>query len=374
MLRIVTHIEQLLLANDHVVIPQVGGLVLAYKSTTLCADTVRFVPVHRAIVFDPTLSEDDGLLLKSYQHTYGLNEKYARRMLLGDIGLFRSTLQKRGEVTIGSIGRLTRSGSKFVFYGLGEHTFDAETYGLPVFQFPLLPVEPSVETETPHKRVAFSFFDRFRSRSVQTSPSREETDVAPQPEVPEQPLPLKWRVLQAAAVSAAAVALFLLVSTPVEDVKISTYRASLIPTERIAVVKEPMVEIPAPVVEESVATTAEEPVVEKTIVDKPIVDKPVEEKPVVETKPAVTKKAVATPVRSGKKYYVVIGSFPNEAQANKFIKQLDKSQYKEVGKVVRGYKCRVYAAQYDQRDPAEQYLEQVRKNPKYKDAWLFISR
>ena len=79
-------------------------------------------------------------------------------------------------------------------------------------------------------------------------------------------------------------------------------------------------------------------------------------------------------VQSGKKYYVIIGSFPNEAQANQFIKQVDKQKYAQVGKVMRGYKYRVYAAQYSERAAAEKYLDQVRKDKRYQDAWLFISR
>ena len=141
MLRIVSHIEQLLLTHNCVVIPQVGGLVFQYESTPLSADTTQFVPTRRVVVLDPTYQDDDQLLLHTYEAAYGLNEKYARRMLLTDIGLLRSTLQKRGEVLIGINGRLIRhSNGQISFQSKVNETFDLEAYGLPTFQFEKLPV------------------------------------------------------------------------------------------------------------------------------------------------------------------------------------------------------------------------------------------
>lgn len=423
MLRIVSHIEQLLLTHNCVVIPQVGGLVFQYESTPLSADTTQFVPTRRVVVLDPTYQDDDQLLLHTYEAAYGLNEKYARRMLLTDIGLLRSTLQKRGEVLIGINGRLIRhSNGQISFQSKVNETFDLEAYGLPTFQFEKLPVAEEKAEEIPVSQPSrFSFFHKKQKLSTtpivvdkpvdnvveKPVPIEEESDT----EEVVTTIPLGWKILQTAAVSAAAVAFFLLISTPVEDVKTSAFQASMLPTEQMLSSKPAPVSIQEPVVQmQETAPKEVQPVVEEvqesSRVATPEVTQPKVDKAVTETKredkatsekkqmanETVAKKQTATAtvakkqsaqssqetklaaVRSGKKYYVIIGSFPNEAQANQFIKQVDKQKYAQVGKVMRGYKYRVYAAQYSERAAAEKYLDQVRKDKRYQDAWLFISR
>ena len=423
MLRIVSHIEQLLLTHNCVVIPQVGGLVFQYESTPLSADTTQFVPTRRVVVLDPTYQDDDQLLLHTYEAAYGLNEKYARRMLLTDIGLLRSTLQKRGEVLIGINGRLIRhSNGQISFQSKVNETFDLEAYGLPTFQFEKLPVAEEKTEEIPvSKPSRFSFFHKKQKLSTtpivvdkpvdnvveKPVPIKEESDT----EEVVTTIPLGWKILQTAAVSAAAVAFFLLISTPVEDVKTSAFQASMLPTEQMLSSKPAPVSIQEPVAKmQETAPKEVQPVVEEvqesSRVATPEVTQPKVDKAVTETKredkatsekkqtanetavkkqtakATVAKKQPAqssqetklAAVRSGKKYYVIIGSFPNEAQANQFIKQVDKQKYAQVGKVMRGYKYRVYAAQYAERAAAEKYLDQVRKDKRYQDAWLFISR
>lgn len=423
MLRIVSHIEQLLLTHNCVVIPQVGGLVFQYESTPLSADTTQFVPTRRVVVLDPTYQDDDQLLLHTYEVAYGLNEKYARRMLLTDIGLLRSTLQKRGEVLIGINGRLIRhSNGQISFQSKVNETFDLEAYGLPTFQFEKLPVAEEKTEEIPVSQPSrFSFFHKKQKLSTtpivvdkpvdnvveKPAPIKEESDT----EEVVTTIPLGWKILQTAAVSAAAVAFFLLISTPVEDVKTSAFQASMLPTEQMlsskpapVSIQEPIAKMQEtdpkevqPVVEEvqesSRVATPEvtQPKVDKVVTETKREDKATSEKKQTANETAVKKQtAKATvakkqpaqssqetklaAVRSGKKYYVIIGSFPNEAQANQFIKQVDKQKYAQVGKVMRGYKYRVYAAQYSERAAAEKYLDQVRKDKRYQDAWLFISR
>ena len=77
---------------------------------------------------------------------------------------------------------------------------------------------------------------------------------------------------------------------------------------------------------------------------------------------------------SKKMYYIVIASFPTEEQANEYISGVDRAQCKNVSKVVRDGKYRIYADKFDNRADAENYMATLRKIEKYKDTWLFISR
>ena len=73
-------------------------------------------------------------------------------------------------------------------------------------------------------------------------------------------------------------------------------------------------------------------------------------------------------------YHIVIACFPSESQADEFIAGVDRNECKHVSKVVRDGKYRIYADKFDNREAAESYMATLRSNPKYKDAWLFISR
>ena len=98
------------------------------------------------------------------------------------------------------------------------------------------------------------------------------------------------------------------------------------------------------------------------------------------------KKILATAKRNGKDflyeasvapkkmYHIVIASFPTEEQANEYISGVDRAQCKNVSKVVRDGKYRIYADKFNNRADAESYMATLRKIEKYKDAWLFISR
>ena len=83
---------------------------------------------------------------------------------------------------------------------------------------------------------------------------------------------------------------------------------------------------------------------------------------------------VEKPVTPRKMYHLVIASFPTEAQADEFMGTVDRQQYRQMGKVTRKGKCRVYAARFDNRAEAERQLALLRQNNRYKDAWLFISK
>ena len=95
--------------------------------------------------------------------------------------------------------------------------------------------------------------------------------------------------------------------------------------------------------------------------------------------PLKVRKEVAVPapkaelVATKKMYHIVIASFPTEEQANEYISGVDRTQCKNVSKVVRDGKYRIYADKFNNRADAESYMATLRKIEKYKDAWLFIA-
>ena len=265
MLRIVTHIERLLLVHDCVIVPKFGGFVLQVVPAVRRVEEHTFCPLRKEMIFHP------------------------------------------GETDLFSVG----------------------SYGLPVFHFPAL-------------------------LSVQ----KEKKDTLY--------IPISRKLIRTAMVSAAAVALFLLVSTPVKEVNQEAYTASFVPTGMV-VQKPVLLEAVLPdstVAEADTKQESSEEVIAREV-------KKAASAPVAEKKAAVSKPVVVQPK---KMYHIVIASFPSESQADEFIAGVDRNECKHVSKVVRDGKYRIYADKFDNREAAESYMQTLRSNPRYKDAWLFISR
>lgn len=335
MLRLITHIERLLLAQDCVLVPGLGGFVLQVVNAAYNAEEEVFVPMQKEVVFNTTLQHNDGLLSESYMQTYGVDYREAQRMLEGDIEALKARLYADGEVSLGFLGcfRVGAEG-KLVFVPDNTAVRAAYSYGLASFNLPKLEtLEASVvpqrgeEVSMPQHRDVFY-------------------------------IPISRRLIRTVAGMVAAISLFLLVSTPVKDVNPSTYKASFVPTEIVSYTP-------------AISAPAENPKVAVAPVTPPAPKKvEVVEAPKTET-PAAKPEA---PKPNRKMYHIVIASFPNQEQADEYLAKVDKSAYAKANVIVRNGKYRVYADRFDNREEAESYLQTVRKNATYKDAWLFISR
>ncbi|RHR60949.1 SPOR domain-containing protein [Parabacteroides sp. AF17-28] len=331
MLRIVTHIERLLLAHDCVIVPKFGGFVLQTVPAMQKVEEHTFRPLRKEIGFNMTLQHNDGLLPESYMQMHGVNYRQAQLMLEEDVEDMKKTLQQYKKLSMVVLGSFSIGEEGQMIFHPGEtELFSVGSYGLPVFHFPAL---PPLQAE------------------------REEVALLT--------IPVNRRLIRTAVASVAAVALFLLVSTPVKDVNQDAYTASFVPTEMVS--QKPVL------VEKAIAESVPENVVPEVEV-KTVAPAPKREtvaaKPVV-VQPAVAKKEVKA---NPKMYHIVIASFPSEAQADEFIAGVDRAECKHVSKVVRDGKYRIYADKFDNRADAETYMATLRSNPKYKDAWLFISR
>lgn len=333
MLRIVSHIEQLLWMHDCVIIPGIGGFVFEYRAAGIGEQSGLFVPPQKEALFNPTLCHNDGLLAESYMKAYGVEYAQAQERIESDIRELKETLFAQRSISLGTTGKLSVSEEGNIVF---EHSevlpFDPASYGLGEFRVPTL---------------AALMQEQEAARSGKKGDDREKDTIY---------IPVSVRFLRTVVASAAAVALFLLVSTPVKDVDTGAYTASFIPSEVVLAKEIPSVEsVPAPAVTAAVRPEAEN---EKNVA-------PVQ---------VASAEAVSAPVTKKTKYYhVVIGSFPSRPKADQFLGRVDKSRYGAAGIVERNGKIRVYAARFTGREEAENYMNRLR-NGEYKDAWLFISR
>lgn len=334
MLRIAAHIERLLWTQDCVILPGWGGFMCQTQPAAYDESTHTFRPAHKELSFNATLRHGDGLLAEAYRKAYGVDYPQAQLLVEQDSEALRSQLQAERQVSLGHLGTLSLGDEEQLIFTPGDEAWlNADRYGLSAFTYTALP-----------------------SALESSGTSTEEPVQKPQMYY----IPIHRRVLQGVAGTAAAVLLFFWASTPVHEVSPAAYTASFVPTEITVAaqkVADTAVEEPLPLMESE--PKVEEPVAAVEAETKVNASEPT---------------PVVTPEAPRKMYHLVIASFPTEAQANTFMSTVDRQQYREMGKVTRGGKCRVYAARFDNRAEAERQLAQLRQTDRFKDAWLFISK
>ena len=107
MLRIVTHIERLLLVHDCVIVPKFGGFVLQAVPAMQHKEEHTFRPLRKEIGFNMTLQHNDGLLPESYMQMHEVSYRQAQLMLEEDVEDIKNILQQYGKLSLGVLTPLT---------------------------------------------------------------------------------------------------------------------------------------------------------------------------------------------------------------------------------------------------------------------------
>lgn len=364
MQRISTHIEKLLFFNDCVIIPDFGGFVLQIHPAVCLYSTHAFSPPYKDVVFNPTLNHNDGLLSESYMQMYGMNFNEAQVAVKLDVETLKRELNRNGVVSLGVIGGFHKYKETLIFEpAILTPAFNVTSYGLSPFYLP--PV-------------------KFTTVEAQSNVVALKNDIYMEGEYePSISLPSLNKMLsQMAGIAAAAIGLFLLISTPVKDVNLSAYTASFIPSEMVSGQRYIVQQQATDEVEEVVSGVIAPIIAEDTVavVDVSTVIRslslPNQQSSVsAETLEKIQSLSIPN-IESvtAKTYYVIVASFETETQLKKFLSNTDLSALKSMGVVKNNERIRVYADKMNNRKDAEAYMQFLRENEKYKDAWLFVGR
>lgn len=109
MIELAQHIEALLLENDCVIVPGLGGFVAHYNPALRVEEENLFFPPTRVIGFNPQLKMNDGLLVQSYMAVYGTNFPDATKKVDYQVKQLIATLHEDGKVDLPNIGKLSYS-------------------------------------------------------------------------------------------------------------------------------------------------------------------------------------------------------------------------------------------------------------------------
>ena len=401
MIELAQHIEALLLENDCVIVPGLGGFVGHYTPAVRLAEENRFLPPARVIGFNPSLKMNDGLLVQSYASVYGTSFSDATRRIEHQVCRLQNKLYEEGKVELANIGELRCS----VYGALSFVPFDSKLttpylYGWQGFEMRELQAMPQQRTAAAGADKSVAPIHR-RRRNFR----------------------MQGAVIRHAMSAVAAVLLFFLLSTPIENTGMMEENyARLMPSELFSQMGHPSlvvtpvgldvpavaqqqpkkkVTVPVAVKEVKVkaAATAKAMPTEKTVKATPA-EKTVKavsaEKTVKDIKAVPAEKAVSAEkdikavsaekagqtakvipaeklvpaAKAAKPYHIIVASVGSEQDAKRMAEQLKQKGFSKACAVIGNGKMRVSIQACSSEAEAYKALKEIRAMEAYQSAWV----
>ena len=128
------HIEILLLSNDCVIVPGLGGFMAHHVDASYDEEDNLFLPPLRTLGFNPQLQLNDHLLVQSYIEAYDISYPEALRRIEEEVGELRQHIETTGTYELNDIGvlRLNNEGH-YEFEPCEAGILTPEYYGLSSF-------------------------------------------------------------------------------------------------------------------------------------------------------------------------------------------------------------------------------------------------
>lgn len=390
MIELAKHIEILLLDNDCVIVPELGGFITHYQPARYEEDEGLFLPPLRTVGFNSQLTMNDGLLVQSYMQAYHTDFSDAVRIISEKVESLKETLHKEGIVEMQGIGVL--------------HYTIYDTYEF-------LPNENGVLSPSLYALDAFAMSPLAMAEVVEEKAVADEQPVVAMKPKKEFRLNPQW-LGNAVAVAVAAI-LFFVLSVPVEntyvergvyaslgtDCLFDAIRTQSMATNLSAEVAEPQRKktaniVPVAVKVEKVAPAPEpkektaevkvaNEVAKKEVIKKeaPVLAAAKKEnhvKPEVKkaAEPEVKKAAPAPkkPAKPSKKYHIIVASLTTAQDAKRMLQEYKQQGYNDATVIESNGRFRISLCNQGDKAAAYNKLNDLKKNEAFKQAWMLTSK
>lgn len=334
------HIEILLLNNDCVIVPGLGGFMTNHVEARYDDEDHMFLPPLRTLGFNPKLRLNDSLLAQSYIEAYDISYPDAVHRIDDEVNELRQHLENEGSYDFNGIGTLSLNDEgSYEFAPCEAGILTPAFYALDSFEMDKLNSSVEVKAET----IMPGATSQARALEPQTAetvsihqvPTKEESDDDA------RTIPIKVSVLRNLAAAAIVIFAFLLFSTPLGN---SNKQTASIDSRMLKQIMPKEV------------TTGEK-----------------------EVKKAITEKRIAIDQQLTKEekvvddvYTIVLASHVTKTNANEFVKQLAKKGFD--AQVISKTSTKVIYGRYATENEAYQALNQLRGHEDFKEAWVLKVR
>lgn len=383
MIELERHIEILLLNNDCVIVPGIGGFMAYHVEARYDESDHTFLPPLRALGFNPQLTSlNDSLLAQSYVEAYDISYPEATRRIEAEVKEVRQALDTHRSYELHNIGTLyINEEGKMEFSPCEAGILSPSLYGLNSLEMEKLPSATAIQEQP-----------------VATTPKRESIrnphTAAEQPQqlaaasadpVGDPTIHIKVSWLRNFAAAAAAVVAFLCLSVPVKNSQ-PNLNISKSPNETMMELVSTAQAFAQKQVQETPSTNEEQQAVEEVTLDnvrkteQPATDA-AQAETVTSAKEAATATASKEPAAATKasseepaakhSYYIVLASRVSKVNAEYFIGKLHQKGLDKAALYTHNHINRVVYGSYATETEAHNALRQLRDLEEFEQAWVY---
>ncbi len=357
------HIEILLLSNDCVIVPNLGGFVAHHVEAKYDSDDGLFLPPLRTIGFNPKLSINDSLLAQSYVDAYDISYPEAVTRLEDDVNQLKTQIENDGHYEINGIGVLSiNQDGNYEFEPFEAGILTPTLYGLNSVEINMLKTQSTPSKATGTVQAS----EKHEVAMVVTEPGQEREEDHTEAE----PRTISIRVStlrNIAAVAAVLLALFLL-ATPLEFGSKCTFSLSdfnksifkkMMPKEIVKNAPDASKQL---LTKDTDITKAD---IKDTItlkLDNQQTELPNEQKEDTQTGESLPKKY----------YSLVLASCIPHKNAVKYAEELKTNGFDSARVIDRKNGAKVIYGTFDSEAAAYQELSKLHQHAAFKEAWVYF--
>lgn len=220
MIELDRHIEILLLSNDCVIVPDLGGFMAHHIDARYDESDQLFLPPLRTLGFNPQLKMNDSLLVQSYIEAYDLSYPEALRRIETEVAELRQHLETEGHYELNDLGVLqVNDEGNLEFEPCEAGILTPQLYGLSSFEMVPLAQQESAEP----------------AEEMQTAKIESIEQVTPASDT----ITIKMAWIRNLAATAAAILAFFMMTTPVSNSSVEMQQSAFIPLPSVSKMIEP---------------------------------------------------------------------------------------------------------------------------------------
>ena len=357
------HIEILLLSNDCVMVPGLGGFMTHHVCSTYSENDHQMFPPLRTLGFNPKLKANDNLLAQSYVEAFDISYPEAMQRIEDEVGELRERLNNDGKYVLNDIGTLTvNDEGNIEFTPIKAGLLTPELYALDSVSVKMLSELPSMKVANAKNNES----EEAKAPVIDINTQNNNKEVQVVEDDNDDSIKVKISLIRNIAAVAIALIGFFLFTSPLANgnykMNMSNLNTDLLyqimpktmVTEGVNDVKPVIAESNVPAEKVDEATTANV--------------SPVEEKQVAVEKEANNKELNAVPVK--KTYSLVLASHFSKANGDAFLEAIHKDGF-TIAKIVEVNNNRkILYGEYDSEAKAYEELNKLHSNKFFKQAWV----
>lgn len=349
MIQLNKHIEILLLDNDCVIVPGLGGFMAYHVEAHVDDRDNSFLPPMRMLGFNPQLKLNDSLLVQSYIEAYDMSYPEALRRIENEVEELKQHLHNDGSYELNDIGILSRNDNgSYIFEPCEAGILTPHLYGLSSFEIKPLDNEITIEEEIEHQLAKPSLPSTYENEAaIETDEDEQEND--------DKVIRIKVAWIRNAVAVAAAIIAFFFVTPPISNSN----------NDKVALSNIGGIMLNDISADESKTVELKETDIRKAIALK---DSNEESDSILAKQDTVK---VETPTKKASNFCIIMASRITKKNAEKFIEQLHQNGYDKAYIYINNGIVRVAYGEYESLNEAYNDLAIIRGNKNYEQSWVF---